>query len=238
MAEPGKLFLIPVALGGDDPAAVLPAPVLGVLAQLDCFIVEDPKSARQFLKSAGYPRALRDARFATLNEHTRSEEIDGLLAPLLEGTDCAVLSEAGCPGVADPGSELVRRAHARGVRVEPLVGPSSILLALMGSGMNGQRFAFHGYLPVPAPARREKLQELERLSQLHDMTQIFIEAPYRNDALLRGILDACRDDTLLCLATDLTLERGTVATKPVSAWKKKPPDIDRRPTVFLLYRSA
>lgn len=238
MPAPGKLFLIPVSLGGDDARAVLPATALQVLAALDCFIVENAKTARHALKNAGYPRPLRDATFATLNEHTRPEEIDSLLAPLLAGRDCAVLSEAGAPGVADPGAGLVRRAHAAGIRVIPLVGPSAILLALMASGMNGQRFAFHGYLPVAAQPRRDKLKALEALALRDDATQMFIEAPYRNTAMLEAILDVCRDDTLLCVATDLTLETESVVTRPVSAWKKKPPVIDRRPTVFLLYRSA
>ena len=238
MTAPGKLFLIPTTLGGGDPQAVLPATVLQVLARLDCFIVENPKTARHFLKSTGYPRPLRDASFATLNEHTPPEAVDALLTPVAAGHDCAVLSEAGCPGVADPGADLVRRAHARGIRVVPLAGPSAILLALMASGMNGQRFVFHGYLPVAAQPRRDRLKELETAARRDDATQIFIEAPYRNNTLLQAIQDTCRDDTLLCIAADLTLETEMVATRPVEEWKKKPPDIDRRPTVFLLYRSA
>lgn len=238
MTGPGKLFLIPATLGGEDAQAVLPAAVLQVLARLDFFIVENPKTARHFLKSAGYPRPLRDASFVTLNEHTPPEAVDALLAPVAAGHDCAVLSEAGCPAVADPGADLVRRAHAKGIRVVPLVGPSAILLALMASGMNGQRFVFHGYLPVAAEPRRNRLKDLETAARHDDATQIFIEAPYRNHALLQAILESCRDDTLLCLATDLTLPTETVVTRPVAAWKKKRPDIDRRPTVFLLYRSA
>lgn len=205
MGRPGTLYLIPTTLGGADARAVLAGATLRVLRQLNSFIVENPKSARQFLKSMGYPRPLQNIEFQTLDEHTTEAKLAELLAPLLAGRDCGLLSEAGCPAVADPGAGLIRLAHANGVRVVPLVGPSSVLLALMASGLNGQRFAFHGYLPVDQERRRVKLVELERDSLREDCTQIFIEAPYRNQSLLQAVLETCRGDTLLCLATELTL---------------------------------
>lgn len=235
-AAPGKLYLIPVALGSEDVSAVLGSAALRVLPDLRHFIAENPRTARRFLKAAGYPHALTGAEIRTLDEHTAAAELPRLLAPLLEGADCGLLSEAGCPAVADPGAALVRLAHGHGIRVVPLIGPSSVLLALMASGMNGQRFAFHGYLPVDKAERRKKLLALETLSAQQDATQIFIEAPYRNQALLQAVLETCNADTLLCLATDITLESEMIHTRTIAAWRKKPPDINRRPTVFLLYR--
>lgn len=238
MARPGTLYLIPAALGGNDAEATLAGATLRVLKQLDSFIVENPKTARQFLKAAGYPHPLQSVELRTLDEHTPDAQLPALLAPLLAGRDCGLLSEAGCPAVADPGAALIRLAHSHGVRVVPLVGPSSVLLALMASGLNGQRFAFHGYLPVDREQRRAKLVELERDSWREDCTQIFIEAPYRNQSLLQAVLETCRGDTLLCLATELTLPTESIHTQTVAAWKRKPPEIKRRPTVFLLYRGS
>lgn len=238
MDKPGTLYLIPTALGSGDARTVLPESTLRQLSALTRFIVENPKSARQFLKAAGYPHPLQGVELQTLDEHTSEAALPQLLEPLLAGRDCGLLPEAGCPAVADPGAMLVRLAHERGIRVVPLVGPSAVLLALMASGLNGQRFAFHGYLPVDKEERRLKLQDLERDSQRADRTQVFIEAPYRNDAVLHAILDACRADTLLCLATDITLASESIHTRTISAWKQKPPQLNRRPTVFLLYRAV
>lgn len=237
MDRPGTLYLIPTALGGGDASAVLPGSTLRTLATLTNFVVENPKTARQFLKAVGYPHPMQSLDFRTLDEHTADGKVPELLAPLLAGRDCGLLSEAGCPAVADPGAALVRLAHVHGIRVVPLVGPSAVLLALMASGLNGQRFTFHGYLPVDREQRRKKLLELERDASREDQTQIFIEAPYRNGALLEAILETCGADTLLCLAAELTLPTESIRTQAVAAWKKKPPDIHRRPTVFLLYRS-
>ena len=235
MNKPGTLYLIPTALGGDDAKTILPESTLSKLSTLTHFLVENPKSARWFLKASGYPHPLQDVRMQTLNEHTPETAFPELLLPLQNGQDCGLLSEAGCPAVADPGAMLVRCAHGRGIRVTPLVGPSAILLALMASGLNGQRFAFHGYLPVEREKRRKKLRELESESQRADRTQIFIETPYRNENAFRAIVDACGEDTLVCLATDLTLASESVRTQSVGAWRKAPPDLNRRPTVFLLY---
>lgn len=235
MANPGTLYLIPTALGGIEASAVLPGATLRALSRLTNFIVENPKAARQFLKAVGYPHPLQDLDFRTLDEHTPEPRLPELLAPLLASRDCGLLSEAGCPAVADPGAALIRLAHAHGIRVVPLVGPSAVLLALMSSGMNGQRFVFHGYLPVDKEQRRGKLRDLERDSLREDRTQIFIEAPYRNQSLLQAVLETCRDDILLCLATELTLPTETILTRTIAAWRTKPPDLNRRPTVFLLY---
>lgn len=234
MSRPGTLYLVPTGLGADA-RGVLPESTMNRLRMLRSFIVENAKSARQFLKSAGYPHPLQAVRMQTLDEHTPDAMLPELLAPVLAGEDCGLLSEAGCPAVADPGALLVRLAHAQGVRVIPLVGPSAVLLALMASGLNGQRFAFHGYLPVDAEQRRKTVKELESDSGRNDRTQIFIETPYRNNATFRGLLDACRDDTLICVATDISTSTEAIRTCPVKTWRKAPPELHRRPTVFLLY---
>lgn len=232
----GKLYLIPVDLGGGDARAVLPAPTLERARRLDSFAVENAKSARRFLKEVGHPRPLREIHIAVLDEQGAEDAIAESLDRLLAGQDCGLLSEAGCPAVADPGAALVRRAHEAGVRVVPLVGPSSILLALMASGMDGQRFTFHGYLPADSARRAGKVKELEVRSAAE--TQIFIETPHRSGAMLGTLLETCRPDTLLCVAADLTLVTELVETRAIAAWKKKPPDLSRRPVVFLLWSKS
>lgn len=233
----GTLYLVPSGLGGDV-APLLPPATLDVLRRLQYFVAENPKSARAFLKAAGYSRPLQEVTMQTLDEHTPADALPELLRPVEEGADCGLVSEAGCPAVADPGAALVRRAHANRIRVIPLVGPSALLLALMGSGLNGQRFAFHGYLPVERAARAKKLVQLERESDNAEVAQIFIETPYRNDALLEGIIASCRGDTLLCVAVDLTLATEDIRTLPISEWKAKPPTLNRRPAVFVLCRTG
>ena len=230
----GMLYLVPVALGGDDAQSVLPPSTLDIARGLGTFIAENAKTARAFLKAIGHPRPLQQIQFHVLDEHTSARQVEALLALLQGGEDCGLVSEAGCPAVADPGAALVRRAHAADVRVIPLVGPSSILLALMASGMDGQRFAFHGYLPVDKAERARKLKELDQRAR--GETQIFIETPYRNAAMLQALIEHCRGDTLLCVAADLTLPGGSVTTRTIFEWKKKPPALDRRLVVFLLYR--
>ena len=238
MSEPrpskGTLYLIPVALGGVDAASWLPPATLATARALRTFIAEDAKSARRFLKAIAHPGPLREINIHLLNEHTGEDRLESLLAPLLAGVHCGLMSEAGCPAVADPGAGLVLRAHGAGIQVEPLVGPSSILLALMASGMSGQRFAFHGYLPVENSERVQRLKALE--AQARGVTQIFIETPYRNAVLLDALLEHCRGDTLLCIAADLTLPTQYVATHAISEWRKNPPVLHRRLAVFLLYR--
>ena len=229
----GKLYLIPVALGGDDVASLIPPATLDAARGLRTFAVENAKSARRFLKAIGHPVPLQQIVLHQFDEHARN--VAPLLALLLAGEDCGLMSEAGCPAVADPGASLVQRAHDAGIVVMPLVGPSSILLALMASGMNGQRFAFHGYLPVDRMERARRLRELDALSFRE--TQIFIETPYRNAAMLQALLEHCRGDTLLCIAADLTLPAASVITRSVALWKKNPPAVDRRQVVFLLGRT-
>lgn len=231
----GTLYLLPTGLGESAIADVLPGQVLATAGRLVHFIAENPKSARAFLKQAGYPRPLAEAAITTLDKNTPADAVPGLLEPLLQGFDAGLLSEAGCPAVADPGALLVRAAHRAGITVMPLVGPSSILLALMASGLNGQRFAFHGYLPVENAARAQRLRELERRSRQDDATQIFIETPYRNDVMLQALLGSCASDTLLCVATDLTQPSAQVRTQRIADWQRNAPSIDRRPSVFLIY---
>ena len=232
----GTLYLIPSPLGESGLASIVPDEVKQLTAQLDTFIVEHPKTARHFLKQIGTRTPLQQLHISVLDEHTQDGQLMALLQPLLEGKDVGLLSEAGCPGVADPGANLVRLAHAQGIRVAPLVGPSSILLALMGSGLNGQRFTFHGYLPIAKDERKKKLVELERESQARDQTQIFIETPYRNLSMLDAVLAACKPESQLCIATDITLSTEIILTRPISQWRRSPPpDIDKKPTVFLLY---
>lgn len=231
----GQFYLIPSALGETTWDRYLPAETQEVACRLRHFIAENAKTTRAELKRLGHPIPLRDLAIEQLPERLDATETDRLLAPLLAGHDLGLMSEAGCPGVADPGALLVRRAHQLGIRVRPLVGPSSLLLGLMASGLDGQRFAFHGYLPAREPERSTRIADLERDSRKYRQTQLFIEAPYRNDALFQALLAACRPDTRLCLATDLTLPTEITTTRTIAEWRKvAAPDLDRRPTVFLL----
>lgn len=231
---PGTLYLIPAPLGEGDIDWMIPAGVRQCIAKLDHYIVEHPKTARRFLKQAGRT-SLQSITMRILDEHTRSAEFVSLLEPLLTGRDIGLLSEAGCPAVADPGAGLVRIAHQKKIRVVPLVGPSSILLALMASGLNGQRFVFHGYLPVDHEKRIGKIVELEKASILHDQTQIFIETPYRNRKLLDCLIATCRGDTVLCISSNLTQESEYISTKAVKEWRHAIPDLNNKPTIFLLH---
>jgi 16S rRNA (cytidine1402-2'-O)-methyltransferase len=231
----GTLFLIPVPLGQVAPEASLSAPVLAQIRGLTHFVVENAKSARAFLKAVGTEQALQALHLEELNEHTRKEVLESLLAPLHAGHDLGLLSEAGCPAVADPGADLVALAQTQGVRVVPLIGPSSLLLALMASGLNGQRFAFQGYLPAKEAERARTLHELELESRKRGQTQLFIETPYRNRQLFDSILQTCQPGTRLTVATDLSLSGESVRTRTILQWKKEtPPEIEPRPTVFLL----
>lgn len=233
----GTLYLIPTTLGeNSELSAILPEQARRLAASLRTFVTEHPKTSRQFLKQTGTAVALQEIRMSTLDEHTRPDELASLLQPLLDGEDVGLLSEAGCPAVADPGANLVRLAHARNIRVVPLVGPSSILLALMGSGLNGQSFAFLGYLPAEKTERVKKIQDIEQLSLRLNQTQIFIETPYRNQPLLLDLLATCASETELCIATDLTLPSERICTRSIAEWKRKVPDCDKHPTVFVLYR--
>lgn len=231
----GVFHLLPSALGDTAWEIYLPRSTREAACGLKHFVAENAKTARAELKRIGHPTPLRELAIEQLPASPVPADIDRLLAPLLAGHDTGLMSEAGCPGVADPGALLVRRAHELGIAVKPLVGPSSLLLGLMASGLDGQRFAFHGYLPQREPERSRRIAELERESARQNQTQLFIETPYRNAALFQALLAACRPATLLCLATDLTLPAETVKTRNVADWRRSPPpDLDKRPTVFLL----
>ena len=225
------LYAIPTPLGG-TPEASLPAPALAQIRQLKNFVVENAKSARAFLAAAGC--SPRELSLAELNEHTPASAVAQLLQPLREGRPLGLLSEAGCPAIADPGALLVEAAHRENFRVVPLIGPSSITLALMASGLEGQRFAFCGYLPREGPERARRIKELETRSRREDETEIFIETPYRNDALFGALLDACAPGTRLCVAADLTLDSESVRTRTIADWRRDRGALGKRPAVFLL----
>lgn len=247
----GVLYLIPNTLGSTDPAdvgcvalqEVIPEHVQQITAGLACFIAENAKSTRAFLKLIAathqLARPLQEIAITELNVNTPDSALPGLLAPLLAGQDAGLISEAGVPAVADPGAGLVRLAHSHGIQVRPLIGPSSLLLAVMASGLNGQSFAFNGYLPVEPAQRAKRLRELELRSRQERQTQLFIETPYRNRVLLDALVTHCNPSTLLCIATDLTLRSESIRTASVAQWRQElgssaGPDFQRRPTVFLL----
>lgn len=231
----GILYLIPVTLGDDKISNVLPADVISVVQQLDTFVVESEKSARHFLGAIKTMLPVRELSLNLLNEHTEDKDVAALLAPLLAGKNIGLMSDAGCPGVADPGAKLVALAHQKGIRVLPFVGPSSILLSLMASGLNGQQFAFLGYLPVDKTLRNQKIKEIEKRSLSHKETQLFIETPYRNQHMLEAILSNCQPNTRLCIACDISLDSEMIVTKTVASWKNTAlPNLHKRPTVFLI----
>ncbi|MCC7549309.1 MAG: SAM-dependent methyltransferase [Burkholderiales bacterium] len=235
----GALYLVPTLLGQAPVEHTLPTAVLQCVRGLDAFIAESAKSARHFLKAAGYPRPLAQVSISELNEHTSHDALPALLEPVASGRRVGLMSEAGCPAIADPGASLVALAHERGIRVVPLVGPSSLLLALMASGLEGQRFCFHGYLPVERTAREEAIRQLESDSRRARQTQLVIETPYRNERLFRSLLEICHPSTRLCLATDLTLTNESISTRTIGQWRLvPPPNIDKHPTVFLLLAAS
>lgn len=234
--EKGKLYLLPVLLGDGEMSRVIPQYNLNVLNEIDFYIVENLRSARRFLVKTGMQKTIDELTFVELNKHTDLKEVSNYLQPIEEGKNIGILSEAGCPGIADPGSVVVKMAHEKGINVVPLVGPSSILLALMASGFNGQNFVFHGYLPYDKGELKRKLKDMEVAASRNLQTQIFMEAPYRNDKLLQEIINVCADTTQLCIACDITLDTEFIKTQSVSAWKKgHKPALHKRPCIFLLY---
>ncbi len=230
------VYLIPVMLGDTGADRVLPPFNLEVIRGLRYFIVENLRSARRFLKRCDRSIDIDSLVFAELNEHTPVEAVAALLGPAEAGHDVGVISEAGCPAVADPGADVVAIAQQRGYRVVPLVGPSSILMSLMGSGFNGQSFAFNGYLPIDAGARTAKLKEMERRIRHEHQTQIFIETPYRNNRLIGELSHTLPGSLKLCVASDITGERESIITRPLSYWKSASYNYDKIPTIFLLYK--
>ena len=231
-----RLYLIPNVLSESPWETVLPSEVKTVCKDLKHYIVENVRTARRFLKKLDKNIDIDGLYFYELNKRTTEREKQQYLRPVLDGQDTGIISEAGCPGVADPGAEIVKSAHERGIQVVPLVGPSSILLALMASGMNGQNFAFNGYLPIKSNQRISRIKQLEKAVQAENQTQLFIETPYRNNQLVQDLLKICNNSTLLCIACDLTAEKEFISTRSIAEWKKGVPDLNKRPALFILGR--
>jgi len=230
----GKLFLIPSPLGENDPAEVIPGPVLRSLEGFRTFVVEEVRTARRYLSKAGLKGRIGELEFHELNEHTDQATVEGYIKLFDNGNDVALISEAGLPAIADPGAQLVALAHRNGIEVIPAVGPSSLMLALMASGLNGQSFAFCGYIPAKTDERRSRLKTLEKISGQLRQTQILIETPYRNDSLFADILAVCGASTRVCVAANITMPDAYIKTKKVSEWKKEGLTIGKRPCVFLI----
>ncbi len=230
-----KLFLIPITLGDTSLAGTLPDGNSDIIRNTKHFIVENIRTARRFLKKVDKEIDIDTLSFYELNKHTDSKQISGYLQPIVQGYDVGIMSEAGCPGIADPGAEVVRIAHQQSITVVPLVGPSSILLAMMASGMNGQNFSFSGYLAIKKNERQQHIKMIENRMQKENQSQIFIEAPYRNLQLLEDILSVCHPNTRLCIACDITCEDEFISTRTIAEWKKSiPQDIQKRPAIFIL----
>ncbi len=232
----GSLYLIPVPLADQAAAKSFTPYLVDTINQIDEYIVESSKTARKFLKEAGLKIPQNELVIHDYGKHNRDGNIRDFFKGLLSGKNVGLMSEAGCPGVADPGADIVALAHELGVKVIPLVGPSSILLALMASGFSGQSFTFHGYLPIDKVQRMNKIKELETLAERHSQTQLFIETPFRNNAMLEEIIKSCKPETKLCIACDLTAETEFVQTKRIREWKQNVPDLHKRPAIFLLYK--
>lgn len=232
----GKLYLIPTTLGEMNHEDVLPETIKRVLTFIDDYIVENEKTARRFIKSVLPEKVQSTLRISLLNKHTDSTEYSKMIAPCLSGMNVGLMSEAGCPGVADPGAVIVRLAHEKGIQVVPLVGPSSILLAMMASGMNGQNFAFNGYLPIDKSEKKSTLKNFEKISQDRNQSQIFIETPYRNNKLFEDLVQTLQPNTQLCIATDITLPTEYIKTMRVADWKKTKVDLHNRPCIFIIHK--
>ena len=233
---PGTLYLIPTTLSDSPLRQILPDGNADIVLRLKVFIVENVRTARRFLKQVNKAIDIDALRFCELNQHTAPEQIGTYLEPLLQGCDVGIISEAGCPAIADPGADVVAIAQRKGLKVRPLVGPSSILMGLMGSGFNGQSFAFLGYLPIDAGARAKQLKVMEQRIVKEHQTQIFIETPYRNNALLADLTKSLPAHLKLCVASDITGEREQIITRGVKEWAKHPIDLNKVPTIFLLYK--
>ena len=233
--QKGKLYLIPCPLGDGDPLYVLPQGVKDRVASINHYIVEHEKTARRFIKSIAPEKQQSILKFRETNKFTEANEIFSMLDPCLEGIDIGVISDAGCPGIADPGAGIVKFAHQKGIQVVPMVGPSSILLAMMSSGFNGQNFAFNGYLPIDKIERKSEIKRLEKISKERDQSQLFIETPYRNNQMLESLLETLNAQTQVCVACDITLSTEYIRTASVDLWKKIKVDLHKRPTLFILH---
>jgi len=232
----GNLYLIPTTLGESETARVIPSDVAAIVKEIKYFIVENIRTARRYLRKLDPQLNIDELMFFELNQHTESHLMEEFLKPVIEGFDVGIISEAGCPGVADPGAEVVKLAHLKHIRVIPLVGPSSILLSLMASGMNGQNFAFIGYIPVKPIERVKAIRDIEKRSAMEKQTQIFIETPYRNTALMNDLITTLSDQTRLCVASDITLATEYIKTQTIAQWKNSIPDLNKRPTIFLIQK--
>ncbi|MEY4670117.1 MAG: hypothetical protein RL518_2816 [Pseudomonadota bacterium] len=232
----GELYLIPNLLGESSLDSSLPLNIAAITSSISHFVVEDERSARRFIKRICPDRVIRDLSLQVLNEHTKPHEIEALAAPLLSGQDIGIISEAGCPGIADPGAELVRHAHELGIKVHPLVGPCSMILALMASGFNGQRWRFLGYLPIEGGARRDAIRAIEREVYEHHETQIVMDTPYRNQKLFEELLSTCKPETRVCIASALTTDQESVMVHTVKQWREMGFSAPKTPTLFLLGR--
>jgi len=229
----GKIYLIPVTLGGDDYLKVIPEKVIKLTRQLRLFIVEDIRSARRFLRLIDKEFPINDTEFFELNKHTRESDIEHYLEPVLKGADIGIMSEAGLPGIADPGARIITIAHQKKIKVIPLSGPSSIILALISSGLNGQNFSFNGYLPIKTDEKSARLKELEYKAK-EGYAQIFMETPYRNQKMFESIIATCKNDTKLCIAADITLPTESIRTMSIAEWKKNSPSLKDRLVIFVL----
>lgn len=233
----GKLYMIPVMMGEEsNPKDVLPESVAKTIEMIDYYIVENEKTARRFIKKIYPDKKQPELKISLLNKHTDFSEHSQMLNPCLEGINVGLMSEAGCPGIADPGAAIAKLAHEKGIQVVPMVGPSSILMGMMASGFNGQSFAFNGYLPIDKSEKKNVLKNFEKLSFDKNQSQIFIETPYRNNKLLEDLLQILQNDTHLCIAADITLETEYIKTKKISEWKKTKVDLHNRPCIFIIHR--
>lgn len=231
----GKVFLLPITLGDSNPQEVIPSEVIQKIISLRYFIVENVRTTRRFLRLLDKNFPIDDSQFFELNKHTKDGEIASFLTPIKNGNDMGIMSEAGVPGVADPGSNVVALAHKQNIQIVPFVGPSSILLAVMAAGLNGQNFAFNGYLPIKPDERVRKIKDLEKRSKIENQSQLFIETPYRNHALFSDLLKTCQPNTLLSIAVDITLETEFIKTDTIRNWKKQKIDINKRPGIFTIH---
>jgi 16S rRNA (cytidine1402-2'-O)-methyltransferase len=236
MLQKGKLYLIPNTLGDTDPMDVLPQTVRRAIELMDTFVVENEKDARKFIKSICPEKVQASLKLSSLNKRTDKSEHFAMIKPCLEGQNIGLMSDAGCPGVADPGAAIVKLAHENGIQVVPLVGPSSILLAVMASGMNGQSFAFNGYLPIDKDEKKAALKSLEKLSADKNQSQLFIETPYRNNKMLEDLLAILQPSTHICVAADITLPSEYIKTMCISEWKKIKVDLHNRPCIFIIHK--
>jgi 16S rRNA (cytidine1402-2'-O)-methyltransferase len=233
-SKKGNLYLIPCTLGENSPLEVLPLLIKKAIENIDHYIVEHEKSARRFIKNVASKKQQNSLHIEEINKFTDQEDIPNMLAPCLKGLDVGVISDAGCPGIADPGAAVVAQAHKNGIKVVPLVGPSSILLAMMASGFNGQNFAFNGYLPIDKAERKAKIKQLEKRSIQDNQSQLFIETPYRNNQMLESLTTALQKNTDICVACDITLSTEYIRTAPAKDWKRIKVDLHKRPTMFII----